>query len=244
MPKILLDARRPLDPTQESRYLVFLLRKIALPYPHKCLFGFVEQNVSTDKNFLRNILVTRGDPFVCACPRLRSSRCRQTIVESSSLYFWSIWEQHVFFLIIVHSRMKIYEVLKRASVHLPVVIHYSTGTTTSSASLVLKRVRIRCARRCCSLKTCISSAVLAHYSTGTTSLSMKGMQRSFQWKTKKKECSCLGSEGRRFFTVGGAPLWYSNRSPSKRTTTEAYLLVLAVIILLPSRYSELPASQT
>ena len=88
----------------------FLLRKIALPYPHKCLFGFVEQNVSTDKNFLRNILVTRGDPFVCACPRLRSSRCRQTIGESSSLYFWSIWEQHVFFLIIVHSRMKIYEV--------------------------------------------------------------------------------------------------------------------------------------
>ena len=65
--------------------LFFLLRKIALPYPHKCLFGFVEQNVSTDKNFLRNILVTRGDPFVCACPRLRSSRCLQTIVESSSL---------------------------------------------------------------------------------------------------------------------------------------------------------------
>ena len=128
---------------------ILLLRKIALPYPHKCLFGFVEQNVSTDKNFLRNILVTRGDPFVCACPRLRSSRCRQTIVESSSLYFWSIWEHHVFFLIIVHSRMKIYEVLKRASVHLPVVIHYSTGTTTNSASLVLKRVRIRCARRCC-----------------------------------------------------------------------------------------------
>ena len=47
------------------------------------------KNVSTDKNFLRNILVTRGDPFVCACPRLRSSRCRQTIFESSSLYFWS-----------------------------------------------------------------------------------------------------------------------------------------------------------
>ena len=92
---------------------LFLLRKIALPYPHKCLFGFVEQNVSTDKNFLRNILVTRGDPFVCACPRLRSSRCRQMIVERSSLYFWSIWEQHVLFLIIVHSRMKIYEVLKR-----------------------------------------------------------------------------------------------------------------------------------
>ena len=120
-----------------------LLRKIALPYPHKCLFGFVEQNVSTDKNFLRNILVTRGDPFVCACPRLRSSGCRQTIVERSSLYFWSIWEQHVFSFIIVHLQTKIYEVLKRASVHLPVFIHYSTGTTTNSASLVLKRVRIK-----------------------------------------------------------------------------------------------------
>ena len=126
-----------------ERKSLFLLRKIALPYPHKCLFGFVEQNVSTDKNFLRNILVTRGDPFVCACPRLCSSRCRQTIVERSSLYFWSIWEQHVFSFIIVHLQTKIYEVLKRASVHLPVFIHYSTGTTTNSASLVLKRVRIK-----------------------------------------------------------------------------------------------------
>ena len=53
-----------------------------------CL-GLWSKNVSTDKNFLRNILVTRGDPFVCACPHLRSSRCRQKIVESSSLYFWS-----------------------------------------------------------------------------------------------------------------------------------------------------------
>ena len=47
------------------------------------------KNISTNKNFLRNILVTRGDPFVCACPHLRSSHCRQKIVESSSLYFWS-----------------------------------------------------------------------------------------------------------------------------------------------------------
>ena len=128
--------------------------------------------------FLRNILVTRGDPFVCACPRLRSSRCRQKIVESSSLYFWSIWEQHVLFLIIVHSRMKIYEVLKRApTCSCPLFdwyYHYS-------ASLVLKRVRIRCARRCCckvfSGRRCISSAVLAHYLTGTTSLSRKGCRR-------------------------------------------------------------------
>ena len=129
--------------------IFFLLRKIALPYPHKCLFGFVEQKRIDRQEFLRNILVTRGDPFVCACPRLHSSRCRQTNVESSSLYFWSIWEQHVFSFIIVHLQTKIYEVLKRASVHLPVFIHYSTGTTTNSASLVLKRVRIRCARRCC-----------------------------------------------------------------------------------------------
>ena len=51
-----------------------------------------------------------------------------------------------------------------------------------SASLVLKRVRIRCARCCCKVfsgRRCISSAVLVHYSTGTTSLSMKGMQRRF-----------------------------------------------------------------
>ena len=99
----------------------------------------MEQNVSTDKNFLRNILVTRGDPFVCACPHLRSSRCRQTIGESFSLYFWSIWEQHVFFLIIVHSRMKIYEVLKRASVHLPVLAHYSTGITSLSMKGMQRR---------------------------------------------------------------------------------------------------------
>ena len=108
----------------------FLLRKIALPYPHKCLFVLWSKNVSTDKNFLRNILVTRGDPFVCACPRMRRTHCRRVIVERSSLYFWSIWEQHVFSFIIVHSQTKIYELLKRASVHLPVFIHYSTGTTT------------------------------------------------------------------------------------------------------------------
>ena len=119
-----------------------------------------------------------------------------------------------------------------------------------SASLVLKRVRIRCcARRCCckvfSGRRCISSAVLAHYSTGTTSLSRKGCRRyCCKVLSGKKECSCLCNGGRRVFTVGGAPLWYSNRSSSKRTTTEVYLLILAVIILLPSRYSEVPASQT
>ena len=113
-----------------------------------------------------------------------------------------MWEQHVFFLIIAHIQMKIYEVLKRASVHLAVVIHYSTGTTTNSASLVLKRVRIRCcARRCCckvfSGRRCISSAVLAHYSIGTTSLSMKGMQRRFC-------CKVFSGKQRRKNAVGFA----------------------------------------
>ena len=101
------------------------------------------KRIDRQEFFLRNILVTRGYPFLCACPRLRSSRCRQMIVESSSLYFWSIWEQHVFSFIIVHLQTKIYEVLKRASVHLAVVVHYWTGTTTNSTSLVLKKVRIK-----------------------------------------------------------------------------------------------------
>ena len=166
--------------------MIILLRKIALPYPHKCLFGFVEQNVSTDKNFLRNILVTSGDPFVCACPRLRSSCCRQTIVESSSLYFWSIWEQHVFSFIIVHLQTKIYEVLKRASVHLAVVVHYWTGTTTNSTSLVLKKVTIKMflyKRSCCEVfsgRRC--TAALTFYSTGTTCLSRKGLREEFAVK--------------------------------------------------------------
>ena len=146
----------------------------------------MEQNVSTDKNFLRNILVTRGDPFVCACPRLRSSRCRQTIVERSSLYFWSIWEQHVFSFIIVHLQTKIYEVLKRASVHLPVFIHYSTGTTTNSASLVLKRVRIKMFyTRNLAVQVFSGrryTAALTFYSTGTTCLSRKGLQEEFAVK--------------------------------------------------------------
>ena len=188
----------------------------------------------TDKNFLRNILVTRGDPLVCACPRLRSSRCRQTNVESSSLYFWSIWEQHVFFLIIVHSRMKIYEVLKRApTCSYPLFdwyYHYS-------ASLVLKRVRIRCCARRCGCKVlsgrwCISSAVLAHYSIGTTSLLMKGMPRRFcckvfSGKQRRKNAvvlatqvvhSLLGVE-RHSGTVTGLPCSYYFASQQVQRTS-------------------------
>ena len=96
--------------------------------------------------------------------------------------------------------MKIYEVLKRApTCSYPLFewyYHYS-------ASLVLKRVRIRCARRCCckvfSGRRCISSAVLAHYSTGTTSLSMKGMQRRlcckvFSGKQRRKNAVVLATQ--------------------------------------------------
>ena len=32
---------------------VFLLRKIALPYPHKCLFGFVEQKRIDRQEFFK-----------------------------------------------------------------------------------------------------------------------------------------------------------------------------------------------
>ena len=63
-------------------------------------------------------------------------------------------------------------------------------------------------------------------------------------KTKKNKCSCLFLGGHRFFIWSGAPLWYSHRSPSRRSTTEAHPLILTVIILLPNRYSQFPASQT
>ena len=64
-----------------------------------------------------------------------------------------------------------------------------------------KKVRIRCARRCCckvfSGRRCISSAVLAHYSTGITSLSMKGKQRRFS-------CKVFSGKQRRKNAVGFA----------------------------------------
>ena len=48
----------------------------------------------------------------------------------------------------------------------------------------------------------------------------KSLLLSFQWETKKKEFSCLCYRGRRFFTGSGAPLCYSNGSPSITTTTD------------------------
>ena len=49
---------------------VFLLRKIALPYPHKCLLGFVEAKRGDQQEYLKIILVREVNPVVsdrCAC---------------------------------------------------------------------------------------------------------------------------------------------------------------------------------
>ena len=66
---------------------------------------------------------------VCACAVVVVNR---QLSRALHLYFWSIWEQHVFSFIIVHTQTEFYEVLKRASVHLAVAVHYSSGTTTIS----------------------------------------------------------------------------------------------------------------
>ena len=49
---------------------MFLLRKIALPYPHKCLLGFVEAKRGDQQEYLKIILVREVNPVVsdrCAC---------------------------------------------------------------------------------------------------------------------------------------------------------------------------------
>ena len=51
-------------------YYSFLLRKIALPYPHKCLLGFVEAKRGDQQEYLKIILVREVNPVVsdrCAC---------------------------------------------------------------------------------------------------------------------------------------------------------------------------------
>ena len=50
--------------------LNILLRKIALPYPHKCLLGFVEAKRGDQQEYLKIILVREVNPVVsdrCAC---------------------------------------------------------------------------------------------------------------------------------------------------------------------------------
>ena len=46
------------------------MRKIALPYPHKCLLGFVEAKRGDQQQYLKIILVREVNPVVsdrCAC---------------------------------------------------------------------------------------------------------------------------------------------------------------------------------
>ena len=53
-----------------SKQPMFLLRKIALPYPHKCLLGFVEAKRGDQQEYLKIILVREVNPVVsdrCAC---------------------------------------------------------------------------------------------------------------------------------------------------------------------------------
>ena len=54
----------------ETTSTYFLLRKIALPYPHKCLLGFVEAKRGDQQEYLKIILVREVNPVVsdrCAC---------------------------------------------------------------------------------------------------------------------------------------------------------------------------------
>ena len=53
-----------------TKTCLFLLRKIALPYPHKCLLGFVEAKRGDQQEYLKIILVREVNPVVsdrCAC---------------------------------------------------------------------------------------------------------------------------------------------------------------------------------
>ena len=55
---------------QDRARILFLLRKIALPYPHKCLLGFVEAKRGDQQEYLKIILVREVNPVVsdrCAC---------------------------------------------------------------------------------------------------------------------------------------------------------------------------------
>ena len=72
----------------------FLLRKIALPYPHKCLFCGAKLCQPT--RIFKNYPCRERWPVVCTCPCLGSDPCWQKVVKKSSLYLWPLWEQHVF----------------------------------------------------------------------------------------------------------------------------------------------------
>ena len=83
-----------------------LLRKIALPYPHKCLFGFVEQNTSTDKNFKEIFLsqeVTPLSAHVRACTVVVMDR---RLSRALHYIFGRYGSNTYFFLIIANFRCK------------------------------------------------------------------------------------------------------------------------------------------
>ena len=62
-----------------------LLRKIALPYPHKCLLGFVEAKRGDQQEYLKIILVPEVNPVVsdrCACAQhIVGWTCREIFIQ-------------------------------------------------------------------------------------------------------------------------------------------------------------------
>ena len=65
--------------------MTFLLRKIALPYPHKCLLGFVEAKRGDQQEYLKIILVREVNPVVsdrCACAQhIVGWTCREILIQ-------------------------------------------------------------------------------------------------------------------------------------------------------------------
>ena len=62
-----------------------LLRKIALPYPHKCLLGFVEAKRGDQQEYLKIILVREVNPVVsdrCTCAQhIVGWTCREILIQ-------------------------------------------------------------------------------------------------------------------------------------------------------------------
>ena len=108
----------------------------------------MEQNVSTDKYFLKEFSCRQVTPCLRMSAHAPYSLSTGNRREIFIIFLVDMGATRIFFYYRPFTDEDLWS-LKRASVHLPVFIHYSTGTTTNSASLVLKRVRIRCARRCC-----------------------------------------------------------------------------------------------